>query len=90
MKDFTHVTISRNEATKQLTARIMNGKKSVGGMESCPLEAALKLVQIVFEPEDEDLGEALGNYTNPDHPEYDPAFDAEVRKLRPDWFEDVN
>lgn len=37
-----------------------------------------------------ELADALERYTNPDDPEYDPEFDAKIRKLRPDWFgEDV-
>ena len=37
-----------------------------------------------------ELAEALEAYTDPDHPEFDPEFDAEIRSLRPDWFEDEN
>ena len=32
------------------------------------------------------LGSALCWYTNPKSKSYDPAFDKEIRKLRPDWF----
>jgi hypothetical protein len=35
-----------------------------------------------------ELAEALARYTDPDHPEYDPAFTEEVRRLQPHWFED--
>ena len=35
-----------------------------------------------------ELAEALDNYTDPNHPEYDPEFDREIRRLRPDWFID--
>ncbi|HEX8324735.1 MAG TPA: hypothetical protein VF595_12580 [Tepidisphaeraceae bacterium] len=34
-----------------------------------------------------ELAVALESYTNPNHPEYDPEFDAQIRALRPDWFE---
>ncbi len=34
------------------------------------------------------LAEALSKYTNPLSPEYQPEFDAQIRSLRPDWFED--
>lgn len=33
-----------------------------------------------------ELAEALERYTDPDDPEYDPDFAAEIRRLRPDWF----
>jgi hypothetical protein len=36
-----------------------------------------------------ELAEALARYTDPDDPEYDPEFDREIRRLRPDWFEEV-
>lgn len=36
------------------------------------------------------LAIAFDTYTNPAHPEYDHAFDAEIRRLRPDWFEKTN
>ena len=39
-------------------------------------------------PTDEELGDALRRYTDPNDPEYDPKFDKEIRKLRPDWFDD--
>jgi len=39
-------------------------------------------------PEEEDeLANALDAYTDPTNPEYDPDFDREIRRLRPDWFE---
>lgn len=34
------------------------------------------------------LGEALDAYTDPSHPEYDPVFDAAIRKRQPKWFAD--
>ncbi len=34
-----------------------------------------------------ELAEALESYTNPNSPEYDPEFDRQIRKVRPDWFE---
>lgn len=37
---------------------------------------------------EKELAEALDNYTNPEHPDYDPEFDATIRRLRPDWFID--
>lgn len=37
---------------------------------------------------EEELAIALENYTNPNHPEYDKNFDEEIRRVRPDWFED--
>lgn len=30
----------------------------------------------------------LDNYTNPKHPDYDAEFDAKIRSLAPQWFED--
>lgn len=33
-----------------------------------------------------DLAVALDSYTNPSSVEYDPVFDAEIRRIRPDWF----
>ncbi len=33
------------------------------------------------------LAEALDRFTNPTHAEYDPVFDAEIRKIAPHWFE---
>jgi hypothetical protein len=36
-----------------------------------------------------DLAEAVDRYTDPDDPEYDAEFDAALRRLRPDWFEEV-
>ena len=38
----------------------------------------------------DDLGADLENFTDPNHPEYDPEFDAEIRKTRPDWFDATN
>jgi hypothetical protein len=35
-----------------------------------------------------ELAEALDRHTNPDHPEYDPIFTEEIRRLQPHWFED--
>lgn len=35
-----------------------------------------------------ELAEALEAYTTLGHPQYDPKFDAKIRALRPDWFED--
>jgi len=32
------------------------------------------------------LGSALKNYLTKSSSSYDPAFDAKIRKLRPDWF----
>mgnify|MGYP003580000454 CR=1 FL=1 len=34
----------------------------------------------------QELAEALDNYTDPTHPEYDAEFDKQIRTLRPDWF----
>ena len=45
---------------------------------------------IALETEENDLAESLANYTNPDHPEYDPEFDKQIRTLRPDWFDDTS
>lgn len=36
-----------------------------------------------------ELAEALETYTTLGHPQYDPKFDAKIRALRPDWFEDM-
>ena len=36
------------------------------------------------------LAEDLKNYTNPDHPEYDPIFTEKVRKIRPSWVESID
>jgi hypothetical protein len=33
------------------------------------------------------LGTAIARYTNSNKTQYDPEFDAEIRTLRPDWFE---
>ena len=33
-----------------------------------------------------ELAIALAHYTTPSDPQYDPEFDAEIRRLRPDWF----
>jgi hypothetical protein len=38
-------------------------------------------------PVERKLAEALDNYTDPDHPNYDPDFAEEMRQSRPDWFE---
>ena len=38
---------------------------------------------------DRAIGAALQAYTKKSSQCYDPAFDAEIRKLRPDWFEDI-
>jgi hypothetical protein len=35
-----------------------------------------------------ELAEALAHFTDPNHPDYDPEFDKEIRRLRPDWFKD--
>lgn len=40
--------------------------------------------------DESELAEALEAYTDPSNPEYDPEFDREIRKLRPDWFDDVD
>ncbi|NBT57267.1 hypothetical protein EBT16_00625 [bacterium] len=32
------------------------------------------------------IGQALSNYTRKKSPAYDPVFDKQIRKLRPDWF----
>jgi len=32
------------------------------------------------------LGQVLCSYMNPNHGSYDPDFNKEIRKLRPDWF----
>ncbi len=37
---------------------------------------------------EQELAEALDRYTNPMSPEYDADFHAEVRAIRPDWFDD--
>ncbi len=34
-----------------------------------------------------ELAEALDRYTDPNYPEYDAKFDAEIRRIRPDWFD---
>jgi hypothetical protein len=97
--NFTHLEIGRT-SDGQLSVTLMNGKRIVGGTPNCTLVDALKAVQIVFEtttdpaakrnprtPEEEhELAEALDHYTDLTHPEYDPEFDAKIRKLRPDWF----
>ena len=33
-----------------------------------------------------ELAEALGNHTNPEHPEYDAGYDKGISGFRPDWF----
>ena len=38
------------------------------------------------QPTEAELAEALDAYTDPKNPEYDAAFDREIRRLRPDWF----
>jgi hypothetical protein len=38
------------------------------------------------ENEEHELAVALDNYTDPTHPDYDPAFDAKIRKEAPHWF----
>ena len=35
---------------------------------------------------EQELAQALENYTNPNHPEYDAEFDKKIRSIRPDWF----
>ena len=39
--------------------------------------------------EERELAEALEHYTNPDDPQYDAEFTAELRRIRPDWFNDA-
>lgn len=36
--------------------------------------------------EETELASALEAYTTPGHPQFDEKFDANIRKLRPDWF----
>lgn len=45
-------------------------------------------MQTAADAEEAELAEALEAYTTPSHPEYDPEFDAEIRALRPEWFDD--
>ncbi len=40
------------------------------------------------EPDEAVLAEALHRYTNPLDPEYDAEFTTELRRIRPDWFEE--
>lgn len=40
------------------------------------------------EPDEAELAVALERYTNPLDPEYDAKFTAELRRIRPDWFEE--
>jgi len=40
------------------------------------------------EEEEGELSQALKNYMNPDHPEYDPAFEEQIRIRQPGWFEE--
>ena len=35
----------------------------------------------------DDMADAIDRYTDPQHPEYDPEFDKQIRELRPDWFD---
>lgn len=39
--------------------------------------------------EPQSLAVALANYTDPNHTEYDPAFDEQIRTTAPHWFETV-
>ena len=48
----------------------------------------MKKVKLSPQKENE-LGEALENYTNPAHPEYDAEFSAEIKKIRPDWIKEI-
>jgi len=46
-----------------------------------------RILQTEWQENDEaELANALENYTNPNHPEYDPEFTKQIKALRPDWF----
>ncbi len=40
------------------------------------------------QPDEAELAGALDRYTNPLDPEYDAKFTAELRRIRPDWFDE--
>lgn len=48
----------------------------------------MTVAEIIGVIREHELAEALDNYTNPAHPDFDPVFNAEIRRLRPDWFDD--
>jgi hypothetical protein len=38
--------------------------------------------------EEHELAVALDNFTNPNHPDYDPVFDSQIRAGKSGWFDD--
>ena len=68
-----------------------------GAHESAPTPELFKTTKVkpALEPrptrmgaKEAELAEALDAYTTPGDPQYDPKFDAKIRALRPDWFEE--
>lgn len=78
-------TSTRPRGGKTLEQRITGLEKVVAAMIGA-MSSSIDTDEA--KPDEADLAVALDHYTNPLDPEYDAEFTAELRRIRPDWFDE--